>query len=63
VPSDGDLALSDQRADAYNGSVAATVLRQFGSLNTRTTFRASMERDKSEEFNAEGSDFVVQGVR
>ena len=63
VPSDGILALSDQRADAYNGSIGATVLRQFGSLNTRTTLRASMERDKSEEFNAEGRDFVVQGVR
>jgi TonB-linked SusC/RagA family outer membrane protein len=63
VPSQGSLELSDQRADAYNGAIAATVLRQIGDLNVRTRFQATMERSKSESFNAVGEDFVVQGVR
>jgi TonB-dependent SusC/RagA subfamily outer membrane receptor len=43
-PHQGQLILNDTRADAYNGSVSATLLRHFGDLTTRTTLRASTER-------------------
>jgi TonB-linked SusC/RagA family outer membrane protein len=63
APSLGSLDLTNRRSDAYNGSIGATFLRQFGSLSTRTLFRASFERDKGESFASGGEDFVVQGVR
>jgi TonB-linked SusC/RagA family outer membrane protein len=62
-PHQGQLILNDTRADAYNGAVSATLLRHFGELTTRTTLRASTERDRAESFSSEGRDFVVPGVR
>jgi TonB-linked SusC/RagA family outer membrane protein len=62
-PHQGQLVLNDTRADAYNGSVSATLLRHFGDLTTRTTLRASTERDYQQNFSSEGRDFVVPGVR
>jgi TonB-linked SusC/RagA family outer membrane protein len=63
IPSQGVLNLRSQRTDAYNAEVAATALRQFGLLGTRATVRASLEREYSEILEAEGRDFVVDGVR
>ncbi|MGH7469464.1 MAG: hypothetical protein ACRENP_16050, partial [Longimicrobiales bacterium] len=63
IPSQGILNLRSQRTDAYNGSIAATALRQFGQLGLRGTARASIEREFTETVEAEGRDFVVDGVR
>ena len=63
IPSDGSLELSNQRADAYNGSVAAIGTGQFGELNARATFRASMEREHVQDFAATGEDFLVRALR
>jgi TonB-linked SusC/RagA family outer membrane protein len=63
IPSDGTLEMSNQRVDSYNGSIAATALRQFGELAARATFRATMEREVSESFDAEGTDFIVRRIR
>ena len=63
IPSDGILNLSSQRTNAYNASIAMTALQRFGDLSARASVRASMERENVEVLEAEGRDFVVEGVR
>ena len=61
-PSGGELQKDDDFADALNASLSATVLRNFGKLTTRTTFRGAVEREERTEVEATGEDFYVVGV-
>jgi TonB-linked SusC/RagA family outer membrane protein len=63
VPALGSLRLNHRENDTYNGSVGATFMRQFGDLNARFTTRGTFEKEATEFFEAEGRDFIVQGVR
>jgi hypothetical protein len=62
-PAEGDLIFEHQENDAYNGAIGATVMRQFGELNARLTGRGTFEKEWMEYFGAEGTQFLVSGVR
>jgi TonB-linked SusC/RagA family outer membrane protein len=59
---EGRLDLDNQTVSAANLSLATTLMRAFGDLNTRVTGRANMERESSEYLWARGDDFVVRDV-
>jgi TonB-linked SusC/RagA family outer membrane protein len=63
APSNGSLELYHQENNAANGSLGATLRRQFGDLNARLTGRGSFETEWREAFGAIGEDFIVKGVR
>jgi TonB-linked SusC/RagA family outer membrane protein len=60
--SDGSLVYGNTRMDTGNGEVQASLRRNFGALNARTTFRLLGEFNRSERVDASATDFFVQGV-
>jgi hypothetical protein len=60
---DGSLVLNHQENNAFNGSFGANFNRQFGGLNARLALRGTVEKETREEFEAEGRDFIVVGIR
>jgi TonB-linked SusC/RagA family outer membrane protein len=62
-PSDGQLDYDQRGTDAHNGSIATTIVRSFADFNTRITARGLFEREKTEYFYVQGTDFLVQGTR
>jgi TonB-linked SusC/RagA family outer membrane protein len=62
-PADGDLYFEHQENDATNGALGVTFMRQFGELNARLTGRGTFEKEWSEWFDANGTQFLVTGVR
>jgi TonB-linked SusC/RagA family outer membrane protein len=62
-PSGGSLVLQHRGSDTHNAHIGAVLNRQFGDLNMRLTTRGLMERETSEQFSAEGRDFLVENTR
>lgn len=62
VPQGGSLSRGFQRIEGVNGSMTATVRRQFGDLRTATTLRYLAEQDESFVTNTSGSEFTADGV-
>jgi TonB-linked SusC/RagA family outer membrane protein len=60
---DGDLGFAYDWTDRLNAGLSVNLLKNFGDLTTRTTFRTQWEREKAEGFDASGEDFSVEGVR
>jgi TonB-linked SusC/RagA family outer membrane protein len=63
APSDGSLAYEQQQNNAINGSLSATVMRQFGLLNARLTGSGTFEQETRETFGVTGEDFVARATR
>ena len=63
VPTDGELYKDLQGTTAYNGSVGASLIRQFGDLNARVVTRGTFEREYMENSWVTGIDLLVPGVR
>lgn len=61
--SDGELTLSNEFTDRINAALSGTFLRNFGDMTTRTTLRAQLEREKNEDFEAQGEEFTVEDVK
>ncbi|HUF51839.1 MAG TPA: SusC/RagA family TonB-linked outer membrane protein [Longimicrobiales bacterium] len=62
-PSNGQLTLVTRANNAYNGAFGLTFARQFGDLNARLATRGTFEQEDREQVEAEGRDFIVEGVR
>jgi TonB-linked SusC/RagA family outer membrane protein len=58
----GSLTLSSNFTDAVNGSGSASLLKDFGALTARSTFRVIGERQKNVNQSATGTDLAVAGV-
>ena len=58
----GEVARTDERADAINASVTAHLARDFGQLSARTSLRALIEREENNVTSADGTDLAVVGV-
>lgn len=63
VPTTGSLYKDLQGTTAYNGSLGASLLRQFGELNARITTRGTLEREYMENSWVTGINLLVPGVR
>lgn len=61
--STGRLDLRHRAATSYNGHVGLTARRQFNDLNVRLTSRATIEREESNWFRADGRNFRVPGIK
>jgi len=59
---DGEISFDNTLSEAFNGSLQATVRRDFGSLNVRTTVRGLLEADSYEDGSRSGEGFTVAGV-
>ena len=59
----GFLHYEEDEVDGLTGSLGATLLRDFGKLTTRLTARGEMQRERNLYFEAEGTDFTINGVR
>lgn len=60
---DGRIAFNTRLTDTFNGSLQASVNRDFGPLNARTTVRGIIERVDRRDSDAEGRDFRVNDVQ
>ena len=58
----GVLILDDERNEALNASLRATVRRSFGDVNTRTLFQYLLEHSYNEYLYGYGSNFRAFGV-
>lgn len=58
----GEVARTNERADAINASVTANLAHDFGELSARTSVRALIEREENNVTNASGTDLAVVGV-
>jgi TonB-linked SusC/RagA family outer membrane protein len=61
--SNGSISFSNNYSDTFNASAQASLRRDFGALNTRTTFRGLVERDVSNNNSASGTNFYVENLR
>ncbi|MQA91686.1 MAG: SusC/RagA family TonB-linked outer membrane protein [Gemmatimonas sp.] len=59
---DGSILFENRINEAWNAEAQATLRRDFGPLNVRTTFRGLLERDKLEEGERSGENFFLFGV-
>ncbi|MEX2570734.1 MAG: SusC/RagA family TonB-linked outer membrane protein [Gemmatimonadota bacterium] len=59
---DGRIEFNNDRLEAWNAEAQATLRRDFGPLNVRTTVRGLMERNLEEARDVQGSNFVLAGV-
>jgi hypothetical protein len=60
--SDGSLSFDNNFRDTWNGEAQATLRRDFGPMNVRTTFRGLLERESTESGEREGSNFILAGI-
>jgi TonB-linked SusC/RagA family outer membrane protein len=58
----GNMNRDSGLADTFNGSVQASVRRDFGDLNARTTLRGLTEWASSQSFGVSSSNFNAYGV-
>jgi len=58
----GEVARTNERADAINASVTANLAHDFGELSARTSVRALIEREENNVTDASGTDLAVVGV-
>jgi TonB-linked SusC/RagA family outer membrane protein len=59
----GSLRYDEDEVDGITSSVGATFLQSFGDLTARLTTRGEMQKERNLYFRADGSDFIVAGVR
>jgi TonB-linked SusC/RagA family outer membrane protein len=60
--SEGDLRFNNDIRDTWNAEAQASLRRDFGPLNVRTTVRSLLEVDSDFEREARGRGFLVGGV-
>jgi len=60
--STGSLTFVNGRGDTGNAELQASVRRDYGALNVRTTIRGIGEFDRQESVTATGQDFFVESV-
>ncbi len=61
-PSTGSLYFVEDQITAINASMSGSLLHNFGPLNTRTTARALIERERNPYFEVTGTDLIVKDV-
>jgi TonB-linked SusC/RagA family outer membrane protein len=61
--SDGQIEREHLYENAYDGSLGATLTRQFGGLDARLSLRGTFERAERQSFGAQGLDLIANGVR
>jgi TonB-linked SusC/RagA family outer membrane protein len=61
-PSTGSLYYEEDQITAINASASASLLRDIGRLNTRTTLRALIERERNPYVEVTGTNLIVRDV-
>jgi TonB-dependent SusC/RagA subfamily outer membrane receptor len=59
----GGMEMLNAQTGAFNGTLAASVLRRVGDLTARTSVRALAEREGGQRFGYRAVDLLVPGVR
>ena len=59
----GSLRYDEDETDGVSGSLGVTFMRDFRGLTTRLTTKGEMQRERNLFFRAEGTNFLVSGIR
>jgi TonB-linked SusC/RagA family outer membrane protein len=59
----GSLRYDEDETDGLTMTMSATGTKEFGALSTRLTAKGEQQRERNLYFRANGSDFLVKGIR